>query len=64
MVMSTREQSYVTAALNTLKFEMLPPPGDPPIVGGPASFKVTDATLEFLKGKTVTVDSDASVTVE
>ena len=62
--MATHDQTIVTAALEDLKLEFVPPEEDPPKVGGPVTFRVTDATLEFLKGKTVTVDSDAKIVAE
>ena len=59
--MSTPEESLVMMALQSLGFEMKP--SNSKIVGGPADLVASNAALDRLKGKTVTVDGDGSVTV-
>lgn len=58
--MSTQVQAEVSSALDDLKLERVP--GGIP--GSPSIFKVTEETVKFLKGKTVTVHPSGAVSVE
>ncbi len=60
--MATQDQATVSSALDELRLERQEssPPG---MTGGEPKFMVTAQTLVFLRGKTVTVSSDGSVTV-
>jgi hypothetical protein len=55
---STKDGSLVEAALKALNFVEQPSTK----IGSPPVFKVTPETLDYLKGKTVTVASDGTVT--
>lgn len=63
--MATQNQALVTGVLGELKFEHVP--NNPPVMGGPQKYTVTDATIEHitkLKGKTLVVESGGEVTQE
>lgn len=63
--MATQNQALVTGILGELKFEHVP--SNPPVMGGPQKFKITDETIEHLsslKGKTLVVGSSGEVTQE
>jgi hypothetical protein len=60
--MTTPDQLKVSAALEELKFEQ--DDSGPVIPGSPTKYVATDETVEFLKGKVVTVDASGSVTVK
>jgi hypothetical protein len=62
---ATQNQALVTGVLGELKFE--PVPQNPPVMGGPQKFTVTDETIKHitsLKGKTLVVGSGGEVTQE
>jgi hypothetical protein len=62
-LMSTQLQAQVGAVLTALGFEGQPP--DPPgVVGGPQNFKISDAALDALRGKTITIDGDGTTTIK
>lgn len=55
---ASQVQTQIASALEKLKLE-----GNSSQPGGPIEFQVTDGTLDFLKGKTIVVNSDGSVEV-
>jgi hypothetical protein len=57
--MSTQNQAATGGILEALGYEMVPS-GKP---GSPEVYKISDDAVEKLKGKTVTVASDGSVTL-
>ncbi|HUY89038.1 MAG TPA: hypothetical protein VMV10_09910 [Pirellulales bacterium] len=63
---STEDESTVMGALEALKYEHVPNQDN---IGGPADFKVTEETIDYLEslrkdGKTVTVDSEGTVSTK
>jgi hypothetical protein len=62
MATISQDEVRVSSALQDLKFELQPVPAHK--MGSPAVLKVTPATLNYLKSKTVTVASDGTITVE
>ncbi len=59
--MSTKVQADVAKVLDALSFEFQRDPSGK--VGGPQNYTATSAALDALKGKTVTVDGDGSITI-
>jgi hypothetical protein len=58
-------EALVTGALQALKFEA--PSSSSGRIGGPQKWKVTPATVAYIKsleGKTVTVGSDGQITAD
>lgn len=62
VLLATREQALVAGVLEDMKLEAVQQ--NPVVPGSPQKFKVTEKTLEYLKDKTVTVDSDGSVKIK
>ena len=58
---ATKVQTDIMQALEALGFVYQP--DESKKVGGPMDFTASDEALDVLKGKTVTVNSDGSVTV-
>lgn len=56
---ATQEQSWVTGALESLKFHYVKPGGK--IVGGDQEFEVRRDTSQFLKGKTFWVTGEGTI---
>ena len=61
--MATQIQGTVSSALGTLGFES-PPTDGPPVMGGPIVLKLSDGAADALKGKTVKVNGDGTVTID
>jgi hypothetical protein len=60
--MATQVQSQIVGALESLGFVLQPDQSGK--VGGPENLTAKDEVLDALKGKTVTVNPDGSVTVK
>jgi hypothetical protein len=61
-LMSTQLQAQISAVLTALGFEGQRDPSGR--VGGPQDYKISDAALDALKGKTITIDGDGTTTVK
>ena len=60
--MTTPDQLKVSEVLEELKLER--DESGPFIPGAPTKFMVTEKTLNFLRGKSVTVDASGAITFE